>query len=230
MEEDRRLANNCSAGVLPGVHLHCFVRGGQVCAAVTVKMKLLEHVGVDDTIYAHARGERAGGGAGGRGGGGVGAGRLPQAGVDVVLSPHGAMAQLKAVRPSQLAQARELAAAGWGAGWDEVDRGQLVVSGGAAGGGGGVRASGSQGKGMGVVAKQAEMVLVEVAGESRCVCVRARNLCLCVCVRVYYTHGDGAWGGKRVNRGCSSHAHTGPPYFLHRLRANNLDLGLAAQA
>ena len=64
MEEDRRLANNCSAGVLPGVHLHCFVRGGQVCAAVTVKMKLLEHVGVDDTIYAHARGERAGGGAG----------------------------------------------------------------------------------------------------------------------------------------------------------------------
>ena len=139
---------------------------------MTVKMKLLEHVGVDDTIHARARGERAGGGAGGRGGGAAGAGRLPQGGVDVVLSPHGAMAQLKAVRPSQLVQARALAAAGWGAGWDELDRGQLVVSGGAAGGGGGVRASGSQGKGVGVVAKQAEMVLVEVEGESRCVCVK----------------------------------------------------------
>ena len=193
MEEDRRLANNCSAGVLPGVHLHCFVRGGQVCAAVTVKMKLLEHVGVDDTIYAHARGERAGGGAGGRGGGGVGAGRLPQAGVDVVLSPHGAMAQLKAVRPSQLAQARELAAAGWGAGWDEVDRGQLVVSGGAAGCGAGCGRRGARGR-VWVLLRSRRRWCWWRWTASRGVCVCARAICVCVCVCVCTTHTGMALG------------------------------------
>lgn len=104
-----------TSGVLPAIQLHCFLRGKQLMATLTVKMKRLQHLGEFDTI-------------GNKGGEGQ---MYPACGVEVVMSPYGVSGLLKSARPSQQipysdlispAAKKEMADSGWG----EVESGQLA--------------------------------------------------------------------------------------------------------
>jgi hypothetical protein len=125
---------------LPSIHMHCFVRGTELMAALTVKLKRVQHLEGLDTI-----GSRVGDGQ-----------RYPASGIEVAMSPYGMSGLLKSVRPSQVQAAdgfmspasnSAIDASGWG----EVETGQIALPG----------VSGSARMCM------SKMVVVEVDGDSR---------------------------------------------------------------
>ena len=102
---------------LPAIHLHCFVRGTELMATITVKMKRLQHLEEFDTIGTSAKHGQ----------------RLPACGIEVVMSPYGVAGLLKSVRPSQLLACDDLMSRSsqkqmQESGWGELEAGNVSLS------------------------------------------------------------------------------------------------------